>query len=38
MSTTERAFANLANIGPSAAEKARLDEINRSIAKTMAET
>jgi hypothetical protein len=37
MSTTERAFANLANIGPSAAEQARIDEINRTIARTMAE-
>jgi hypothetical protein len=35
MSTTERAFANLANIGPSAAEKAKHDEINRAIARTM---
>jgi hypothetical protein len=38
MSTTEQAFANLANIGPSEAEKARLAEINRGIARTMAET
>jgi hypothetical protein len=37
MSTTERAFANLANIGPSAAEQARIDEVNRTIARTMAE-
>jgi hypothetical protein len=37
MSTTEKAFANLANIGPSEAEKAKLAEVNRSIARTMAE-
>jgi hypothetical protein len=35
MGTTERAFSNLANLGPSPAEKARHDEINRSIAHTM---
>jgi hypothetical protein len=32
------AFANLANIGPSAAEKAKLAEINRGIDATMRET
>jgi hypothetical protein len=38
MSTTARAFANLANItGQPAAEKARLDEVNRAIARTMVE-
>jgi hypothetical protein len=38
MSTTERAFANLANItGQPEAEKARIDEVNRSIARTMSE-
>jgi hypothetical protein len=36
MSTTERAFANLANLtGQPAAEKARIDEVNRGIDFTM---
>jgi hypothetical protein len=36
MSTTERAFANLANItGQPASEKARIDEVNRGIDFTM---
>jgi hypothetical protein len=39
MSTTEKAFANLANItGQPASEKARLAEINRGIDASMAET
>jgi hypothetical protein len=37
MSTEERAFANLANIGPSAAEKAKHAEVQRAIARTMRE-
>jgi hypothetical protein len=37
MSTTEKAFANLANIGPSEAEKAKDREVQRAIARTMAE-
>jgi hypothetical protein len=35
MSTTERAFANLANIGPSEAEKAQDREVQRAISKAM---
>jgi hypothetical protein len=35
MSTTERAFANLSLIGPSAGEKARNDEVQRSISRAM---
>jgi hypothetical protein len=39
MSTTERAFANLANItGQPAAEKARIDEVQRGIDFTMRQT
>jgi hypothetical protein len=37
MKSEDVAFARLAAIGPSAAEKARLDEINKSIDITMAQ-